>query len=104
MFALFPIPGMTYFIVVMSYMMGNFLKAFLISAFFSWTGAILCFLLVRFCLKGIVGPIIRKNKLFRVLQDEVKEHPWKASTMLSLLIIPAFIKHYILAISDVTFI
>ena len=45
---------------------------------------------------------IRKYKLFRALHDEVKLHPWKASTLISVVIIPASLKNYMLALTDVT--
>ena len=102
MFAFFPVPGLTYFIVTMSFMMANFPKAFIFSALASWSGSQFSFFFVRYIFKNILKDKIRKNRLFRALQDEVKEHPWKASTMISVVIIPAALKNYMLALSDVT--
>ena len=39
MFAFLPIPGLTYFIVMMSYMMADLLKAFLLTALGTWSGS-----------------------------------------------------------------
>ena len=58
--------------------------------------------MVRHVFKRFLKEKLRKNRLFRALYEEVKLHPWKASTLISVILIPASLKNYMLALTDVT--
>lgn len=98
------LPGLSYFNIIQSFAMQNFLKAWLIATFGSWCAAVILFIIIKTCFKKSLTKKFKNNSLYKVLSSEIKENPWKTSTFVNILFIPTAFKNYTLPLTDLTLI
>jgi uncharacterized membrane protein YdjX (TVP38/TMEM64 family) len=103
-FSLLILPGLSYFNIIQAFAMNNFIKAWLVSTFGSWTAAVLLFIVIKLFFRERLIKKFKDNSLYKVLSSEIKTHPWKTSTFINILFIPTAFKNYVLPLTDLTLI
>jgi len=102
-FSLVPIPGMSYFSIIMSYFQKSFFKSLLIIFIGCYGAGMLAWYVIRHHLKNYFLKIYGKTLLFRVFQSECDKNPWAISVISNVLILPACTKNYLLPLTEMTF-
>ncbi len=99
-FAWFPIPGLGYFTIMMSYFMQDFWRGVLISFAGGMIGGIIAWFVIRHYLRDHFLEKYGKGLLFRVFQSECQKNPWAISVLSNILIIPSCMKNLILPLTE----
>lgn len=103
LFSWVPIPGYTYFIVLMSFFMHDFLKSSLIAGLGSYAGGLLSYFMVKYCLRSTILRIYQNSIVYKIFLEEVKRSPWSISFFSNLLLLPHAVKNILLPLTEMTF-
>ena len=102
-FAWLFLPGIIFFDTILSFLMKDFWRPFLIIFLGNTVGSQICFFAVRFVFREAIERKYGNLKIFRAIRHEIEDAPWTASIMLSALFIPNAVKNYSIPLTNITY-
>lgn len=88
------------FIVMMSFVLGNFYHSILLQAISTTTSATVTYFLARGCMNKFFKKKYENDILYKVASDESKNNPWRINLMFRIMYIPVTFKNVILALCE----
>ena len=101
-FSCIAIPGQTFTVICMGFIMKEFFKPWIIATLGGYLGAICWFILIRYLFKPYINKYFSSSIVFNVLVEETKENPWSVSTFANFIMIPVAIKNTLLPMTEMT--
>ena len=97
------LPGLAYFNVLQAFLMKDVLAAWMISFFGGYLTSLGVFLFTRACCIDSVRKRFRHFEPYQMLLEETNSHPIRDGILFNVIFIPANVKNYVTAISDLSF-
>jgi uncharacterized membrane protein YdjX (TVP38/TMEM64 family) len=102
-FSWFPLPGLTYFDIMIATIVKDFNYCFLVFFLTTLLSGVCCFFFVKWFMFDWLMKKYGDSIMFKVFREEVKKNPWTISFLVSCLLIPACFKNFLLPMTDLTF-